>query len=136
MEFSARSNKSRYTIMLYFGVRCGNVPVKNNANRFLFHKANCLGDLISTLSSLQPELLILRCMNLATVWHPSVDTYLLMLIPSITPPLISTPIIAAPRPPSLHLEDPGGGIRTFLVVLACLQLHKTRPSGNFRLLMR
>ena len=47
-------------------------------------------------------------MNLATVWHPSVDTYLLMLIPSIAPPLISTPIIAAPRPPSLHLEDPRG----------------------------
>ena len=47
--------------------------------------------------------------------HPSVDTYLFMLIHSITPPLISTPIITAPRPPCLHLEDPGGAIRTFPV---------------------
>ena len=34
-------------------------------------------------------------MNLASVRHPSVDTSLLMLIHSITPPLISTLIISA-----------------------------------------
>ena len=73
-------------------------------------------------------------MDPATVRHPSVDTSLLLVIPSITLPLISTPIIATPCPPSLHLEGPGD-IPT-PVDLVCLQLHRASPIWNVCPLMR
>ena len=97
------------------------------------------GILISTFHFLQPvwfyrKLRLLQCMDPATVRHPSVDTFLLMLIPSITPPLISTPIITTPRPPSLHLKGPGD-IPT-PVDLVCLQLHRASPIWNVCSLMR
>ena len=63
-----------------------------------------------------------------------VGTSLLMLIPSITPPLISTPIITTPRPPSLHLKGPGD-IPTS-VDLVCLQSHRASPIWNVCRLMR
>ena len=68
----------------------------------------------------------MQCMDPATVRHPLVDTSLLMLIHSVTPPLISTRIITTPRSPSLPLQVPGGVICTF----------RTSASWNFCLLMR
>ena len=73
-------------------------------------------------------------MDPAAVWHPSVDTSLLVLIHSITPPLITTPIITTPRPPSLHLEGPGDILTS--VDLVCLQLHMASPIWNVCSLMR
>ena len=73
-------------------------------------------------------------MDPATVRHPSVGTSLLMLIHSIIPHLIYTPIITTPRPPSLHLEGPGD-IPTS-VDLVCLQLHRASPIWNVCPLMR
>ena len=48
------------------------------------------------------------------VWHLlnlSLQTPFTFSIHSITPPLLSKPIITVPRPPSLHLEDPWVAIR-------------------------
>ena len=73
-------------------------------------------------------------MDPATVRRPSVDTSLLMLIHSITPPLISTLIITTPRPPCLRLEGPGD-IPTPVDVV-CLQLHRASPIWNVCSLMR
>ena len=93
------------------------------------------GILISTFYFLKPvKVRLLQSMDPATVRHPSVDTFLLMLIPSITPSLISTPIITTPRPPSLHLEGPGD-IPTS-VDLVCLLLHRASPIWNVCSLMR
>ena len=98
-------------------------------NVFIRSGSVTCGILISTLFSL-----LLQSMDPATVRHPSVGTSLLMLIPSITPSLISTPIITTPRPPSLHLEGPGD-IPT-PVDLVCLQLHRASPIWNVCPLMR
>ena len=73
-------------------------------------------------------------MDLATVGHRSMDTSLLMLIHSIISPVLPTPIIRKPRPPSLHLEGPGH--IPFSMDLACLQLHRATPMWNVCLLMR
>ena len=73
-------------------------------------------------------------MDPATVRHPSVDTSLLMLIPSIIPPLIFTPITIKLRLPFLHLE--GFGDTPTLVNLACLQLLRASPIWNVCPLMR
>ena len=98
-------------------------------NVFIRSGSVTCGILISTLFSL-----LLQSMDPATVRHPSVGTSLLMLTPSITPSLISTPIITTPRPPSLHLEGPGD-IPTS-VDLVCLQLHRASPIWNVCSLMR
>ena len=77
-------------------VHCGQASLNlkwfhsNWLNELIRSGSVTCGILISTLFSLQPvwfkrELLLLQCMDPAMVWHPLVDTSLLMLIHSITP---------------------------------------------------
>ena len=69
------------------------------------------------------------------VWHllnPSLQTPFTFSIHSITPPLLSKPIITVPRPPSLHLEDPWVAIRISSVILA----YRLSPVLEVCLLMR
>ena len=47
--------------------------------------------------------------------NPSVKTTVTFSIHSITPPLLSKPIITVPRPPCLPLEDPWVASDSYLV---------------------
>ena len=73
------------------------------------------------------------------VWHllnPLLQTPFTLSIHSITPPLLSKPIITVPRPPSLHLEGPRVAMSMLSVILACLHLHSARPIWEVCPLMR